>query len=124
VTQILRTIRRLPKETLEYEPFAGLDGQGSPSYDTPISFEANVLEYDPTGSGSSRGHQFVNKADGSLIRTPLTLYVAGDAASVPAEQDRITVDATNYIVMERAKVSGLRYSRNSPNHYRLRCRRE
>lgn len=124
MTQVLRTIRRLPKETLSYEAFLGLDGQGKPNYDTPVSFDANVLDYDPATGGQSQGHQFVNQGDGSKVRIPLTLYVAGDAANVPSEKDRVTSGASTFIVLERVTVSGLRYTRANPNHFRLRCKQE
>ena len=120
MARVLRTTRRLPKETLTFEPFESLDGQGMPDYGTPVEFEGNVLEYD-----ASNAEQFVVTKDGSRVRTPLTVYVEGDAPDVPNEQDRVTLsEGRTFIVAERKKVSGLTYSRSEPDHYRLRCRIE
>lgn len=123
MTQILRTTRRLPLETLELERFDSMDGQGAPSYDTAIDIEANVVEYDASATG--KGASFVTVPDGSQVHTPLTLYMRGDATVVPSEQDRITLsDGRAFIVVEKKPVSGLRKRRTEPDHYRLRLRVE
>ncbi len=119
---MLRTTATLPTETLELERFSGLNGQGLPSYDSPVDFEANVLEYD--FAGRSEGRQHVIQSDGSVILTPLTLYVRGTADVVPNEQDRIIRDETEHIVRERIAVQGLRRLADEPDHFRLRCSRE
>jgi hypothetical protein len=121
--QILRTTRRLPRETLTGEAFTGLDAQGMPAYDSPVEFDANVLEYD--AAQFSRGAEFVVMPDGSRVVAPLTLYVLGDAPWVPSGQDRVTLpDYRRFIVAEVKPVSGLRHARTAPDHHRLRCRVE
>jgi hypothetical protein len=121
--RILRTTRRLPKETLELEPFLTLDAQGMPSHGSPVEFEANVLEYD--AAVGMKGAEFIIVRDGSRVETPLTLYVQGDATDVPAEQDRvIRGSGSKFIVAEKKTVSGLLYTAAQPDHYRLRCRVE
>lgn len=123
MTQILRTTRRLPLETLELERYISMDGQGAPSYDTTVDIEANVVEYDAGATG--KGAAFVTTRDGSQVHTPLTLYMRGDATVVPNEQDRITLaDGRAFIVAEKKPVSGLRKRRTEPDHYRLRLRTE
>lgn len=121
--RILRTTRRLPKETLQLERFLSLDAQGMPSYASPVDFQANVLEYDAAGTLRG-GAEFVVMRDGSQVKVPLTLYVQGDEANVPAEEDRITRGSAYFIAAERKPVSGLRYTAAQPDHYRVRCRVE
>lgn len=121
--RMLRTTARLPTETLGLEGFAGLDGQGFPSYDAPVDFEANVVEYD-TALRARGGHEHVITEDGSKIETPLTLYVQGTASVVPDEQDRITRGGTQFIVREKTTVQGLHRLASEPDHFRLRCSRE
>jgi hypothetical protein len=120
--QILRTTQRLPKEMLQYEPTVGFDGQGKPSYGTPVSFEANTLLYDPANSG--HGAQFTVNATGSVVRIPLMLYVQGDETNVPVEGGRVTRAGRKYIVVEAKPVSGLDYTPDEPDHHEIRCRTE
>ena len=117
--QILSTTTNLPTETVGYEAPNGYDGQGMTAYATSVDVEANVVEYD---MASKDGAQFVTNPDGSLSRIALTLYVRGDSAVVPAEEGRITLsDARKFIIKDRRAVSGLRYSRLLPDHYRYLC---
>jgi hypothetical protein len=123
--QILRTTRNLPKEDVGYQDRTGLDGQGAPSYGSSVDLSANVVEYDTATSGRGSGAQFVTAPDGSIIRTPLTLYVEGDSLVVPAVEARIALsDGRSFIVAEVAKVAGLLFSRHEPDHYRVRCKVE
>lgn len=118
--QVLRTTRRLPKETLSFEPFTGIDGQGASAYGPATSFAANVAE-----QGANRGREFVVMPDGSQVRTPYTIYVEGDyVGPVPSEQDRVTLDGRRFIVAERTAPRGLDYGRDAVDHYRLRLRAE
>jgi hypothetical protein len=120
--RILRTTQSLPKETLQWEPFDGYDGEGKPSYGSPLDFEANVLEYDPSGFS---GRTFVTNADGSVTHVPLCLYIQGDEENVPNQEDRVTLgDDRTFIVVDKKIVHGLRYTHAQPDHYRLRCRIE
>jgi hypothetical protein len=124
--QILRTTQRLPKETVEYEEPTGADAQGRTTYGTPAQFEANVVPYD-TVVQANKGARYVTDKDGSIIVTPLTLYIEGDEPNVPYEECRITLADTpekRWIVAERSAPSGLDYTRFEPDHYRLRCRAE
>lgn len=117
---ILATTKALDKETLELEPFAGLDGQGLPSYSSPVEFDANVIERNMP----SPGREFVVDTDGSRIDTPVTLYVEGDETNVPDEQDRVTIDSEPYIVVERLTYRGLGMTRSQLDHIKLRLREE
>ena len=118
--QILQITRDLPKETMSFEPFIGIDGDGQESYDTPLSFEANRMEYD---AATKEAEQFVVLPDGSRVRTPVTLYVQGDETNVPAQEDRVTLpDSRTMIVAERKTVAGLYFTPAEPDHYRLRLR--
>jgi hypothetical protein len=119
--QIMRTTQLLPKETVTLERVDGHDGQGLTTYESAVTFEANIVEYDTAALAGEAGSQFVTNADGSMIRTPLSLYVQGDELEVPNEEDRVTVDSKAYIVKERKLVHGLLYTRAEPDHYRLRC---
>jgi hypothetical protein len=121
--RMLRTTQALPTETWSFEAFTGTyDGQGMPDYDSPVSFEANVLEYASGGPGA----EFLEMPDGSKHRIPLTLYVRGDAANVPEEEDRLTrgSDAKAFICAEKKIVTGLWYERNQADHYRLALKLE
>jgi hypothetical protein len=121
--RMLRTTSALPTETLELERFAGLDGQGLPSYETEVEFEANVVEYDFRGARTG-GREFAVDVDGSEVRTPLNLWIQGTASVVPDEQDRVTRGESPFIVVEKKTVQGLRRLASEPDHYHLRCRKE
>lgn len=111
--QVLRTTRRLQKEEVRLERFVELDGQGLPSYSAAVTILANVVRTD----------EFVIASDGSHIRTPLTLYVAGDERPLPNEQDRVTVGDETFIGVERTAPRGLTKSQDAVDHVRLKCRR-
>lgn len=119
MTQVLRTTRRLTKETVQWEIFTGLDGAGSPSYDTATDLTAHVVEYD-----GSRGHEYLIDAAGTQVRIPVVLFVEGDVTPVPDEQDRITIDSATYTVFQKFTVHGLTYTRASPDHYKFALRAE
>jgi hypothetical protein len=120
MTRILQVTRNLPREDLTYEPFLDNDGQGLPSYGTPVSFEANVLEYSP----SFEGAQFVTDRGGSKHRLAITLWIVGDAANVPQEEDRINRPSLEqtFIATEVNVVQGLWYTTAEADHYEIRCR--
>lgn len=117
---MLRTTQALPREDLTYEPHEGNDGQGMPSYGTPVSFEANVVEYSP----GVEGRQFVTDITGSKHRWAITLWVMGDAEDVPDEEARINRPSREqtFIATEVLTVSGLFFTAAEPDHYEIRCR--
>ncbi len=118
--QVLRTTRLLAKETIQVSAFLELDGQGMPSYATPVDVEANVVFQAP-----GTGVDFVITASGSKLYAPLMVYVEGDAPYLPLEQDMIEVgsqDQRTWIVAERKEPRGLRMQRDQLDHVRLQCR--
>jgi hypothetical protein len=103
--------RLLTLETLPVEVFSSVDGQGKPTYDTPVDIEARVLRQD----------KFVTLANGSQLRTQLTVWVPPDAIVIPGERDRLEWDDELFIVVLFKEVK----NRDAAvTHYRLRCRRE
>lgn len=123
--RVLRTTRRLQKETWELERLTGLDGQGMPSYASPVEFDANVVDYDMVGQ--KRGQAFVVMSDGSEVLVRKTLYVEGDESDIPDEGDRVGPpgeDEDRFIVAERSALRGLRRPRDENDHVRLRVRDE
>lgn len=120
--QILQTTRNLPLETVSLERALPIDTQGRETYDSPVSFEANVVAYD-TARGRE-GFLFQVNSAGSEHRATLTLYIPGDATVVPDEGDRITWGGSKYIAIEKKTVAGLEYTSAEPDHHRIRCRDE
>lgn len=98
-------------ETVAVEPFSSLDGQGAPSYGASQNVEARVVRTD---------EQTVD-ADGSDMRTDLTLWVDAGESPLPDERDRLTYGGVTYIVAER--VEGKDFGA-SVDHVRVRCREE
>ena len=120
MTQVLRTTRLLAKETVQWEVFSGLDGTGSPAYLTATDLSAHVVEYD-----GSKGHEYLVDGAGTQVRIPVVLFVVGDTASVPAEQDRITIDSTRvFTVFQKTTVHGLMFTRATPDHFKFALRSE
>jgi len=116
--RMLRTTRDLEKETWEREAFIGLDGQGLPSYDSPTDFRANVVDYSVPGRRD--GNEFVVMRDGSQQKVVKTLYIEGEEANIPDEQDRVgPASGPSYIVGKRSDYRGLRRSRTENDHTRL-----
>lgn len=103
--------RKAKLETVTVEAFAGLDGQGAPSYASGVDIEARVVREDAVVIGS----------DGSEERTTLTLYVPEGQSPMPVKQDRITVGGTDYIVRETKEAKTLK---GTVDHVRARCREE
>ncbi len=104
-------LRHVTLETIEAEVFASVDGQGTPSYDSPMDVEARVLRQD----------KFTATGDGSMLKTQLTLWIPASEATQPGEQDRITYEDEQFIV---AIVKEVKDSTAAVTHRRLRCRRE
>jgi len=81
----------LKLETVGIEAFTGVDGQGAPAYATSVDYDVSVVRQDKVVIG----------ADGSKLRTQLTLWIPFDASvAFPDERDRITFDGTQFIVAE------------------------
>lgn len=104
--------RHVTLETVGVERFAGVDGQGLPTYDTSIDFDVRAVRQD----------KVVIAADGSKLRTELTLWVPFDAdVAFPDERARVTFDSATFIV---AEVKDVKDSNARIHHRRCRCRRE
>ena len=101
----------LKLETVGIEAFTGVDEQGTPAYGTSVDYDARIVRTDKGVIG----------ADGSKLRTQLTLWIPFDAeVAFPDERDRVTFDATEFIVAEVKDVK----DRNAVvQHRRVRCRR-
>ncbi|KKL08631.1 hypothetical protein LCGC14_2573940 [marine sediment metagenome] len=103
--------RHVALETVSVEAFLTVDGQGLPTYDSPVDVDARVLQQT----------KLVVAADGSRIKTALSLWVPSGAALMPDEQDRVTWSSKIYIVMDVKHVK----DRDAQTiHRRVRCRRE
>jgi len=108
--------RIMDLETISVEVFDDYDGEGAPSYSSPIEIEAHAKATDA----------FVTNPEGSTdqkVKAPLTLWVPPDAEVIPGEQDRITRGLEVFIGIELTSPRRLKASTSSPDHYRLRCRR-
>jgi len=77
-------------ETVQVEQQVGLDGQGKPTYDTPVDIEAHVTWED----------RVVVERGGTFTRTALTVYVPADAAVLPVRYDRLTYDGNVVHVLQ------------------------
>ena len=119
--QVLRTTQRLTStqgEAFGWESFTGIDGAGKKSYATSVDLTGHVVEYD-----GSKFNQFAVAPDGTAIRIPVVIFMAGDAGTVPAVEDRITLsDARVFFVAEKVPVHGLYFTRAAPDHYKLKLK--
>lgn len=114
-------LKRAQKETVAYEPRTGTDGQGAPSYGSSVNTEARVHERAMGRVGDASGTEFVIGPDGTEVNVSLTLYILGDENNIPSERDRITLDGSKYIVMQRTPYRRPRSARDTLSHVRLRC---
>ena len=96
---------------MELEVFDTIDGQGKPSYLTPVEVEGRVLRQD----------KFIVVGDGSKLKTELTIWVPGTETTLPSEKDRITYDSKTFIV---AVIKEVKRGDATVVHRRVRCRRE
>lgn len=120
--QILQTTQNLATETLTVEQPLSVDKEGRTLYDSPVSFDANVLLYD--AARGKEGRVFETTRSGSEQRVTLTLYVKGDSAVVPNEGARVTRRGKKYIATDIKPVYGLEYTPDELDHTRVRCRDE
>ena len=103
--------RHVALETVSVEAFLTVDGQGLPTYDSPVDVDARVLQQT----------KLVVAVDGSRTKTSLSLWVPNGAALMPDEQDRVVWSSRNYIVVDVKHVK----DRDAQTiHRRVRCRRE
>jgi hypothetical protein len=124
MTQILRTTRLLPTEAVLWEAYQGIGGTGAPSYAAAVSVLANVVPYDAVSEAEGSGDRYVIAPDGTREVVALTLYIVGDAISVPNKGDRVTWSGATYVVVEKVTVSGLLYTAAEPDHFEIRCKAE
>lgn len=103
--------RHLKLETVQVEEFSAVDGQGKPSYTSPVDVEARVIRQD----------KLVVLADGSQITTQLTVWFPGGTTPLLDNRDRVTFSGELFIVMQTKDVK----DRDAQlAHRRVRCRRE
>jgi len=104
--------RHATLETITVEVDTGdTDGQGIPVFDSEVDISAYVVRED----------KLAVSADGSEIRTSLTIWVPAGEDVLPAEGDRITYGTGTYIGREYKEVSRLN---GDVSHVRLRCSEE
>lgn len=103
--------RHVKLEDLPVEQFTTTDGQGKPSYAASVTIKARVLRQD----------KLAVAADGSRVRTNLTVWVPPNATVLPDERARVTWETSTFIVVMVKDVKG----RDAQLlHRRIRCRRE
>jgi len=104
--------RHATLETITVEVDTGdTDGQGIPVFDSGVDVSAFVVEED----------KLAVSADGSEIRTSLTIWVPADEDVLPAEGDRITYGTDTYIGREYKRIKRLN---GELQFIRLRCQEE
>ena len=82
--------RHLTLETVQVEQWLTVDGQGKPTYDTPVDIEARITRQDRVVLG----------AEGSYVQKELALWVPPDAAVLPNEHDRLTYGGEVFYVLQ------------------------
>ena len=103
-------------DAVDVEVRTGQDGQGAPSYDTPVEIDARVVEEEDVA----------RNADGVEVRTTLTVFVDPDQSVIPAEQDRLTWPAggaDTFIVVARSRPRRI-LGDGAVDHAMLKCREE
>jgi hypothetical protein len=84
--------------TVEVEVRGALDGQGKPSYATPVTIEARTrLET-----------RMLRQPAGTHTTSDLTVYVPDGQVLMPGVQDRLTAASVFYIVAEIKDVRTIR----------------
>lgn len=105
--------RQLVLETVQLEVISGLDGQGMPSFDSPVDLEARVVREDAV----------VRTPAGQDIKTTTTAWFDGEQDPLPNVDDRVTTaDGSVGIVVER--IDGKALQRGTLDHVRIRLREE
>ena len=121
MTQILRTTQRITStggESFGWESFQGVGSDGAESFGSSITLTGHIVEYD-----GSEKNQYAVQPDGTLVRTPVVIFMPGDASTVPIVGDRITIDSDRvFFVAEKVIVHGLWYTRASPDHFTLKLK--
>jgi len=103
--------RHLTLSDLTLEVLTGVDGQGAPTYDTPVAIQARAV----------RENKVVDGPDGTRIMTDLMLYVPGTEAVLPNSQDRVGLGTETFIVVVTKDIND---SSATCVARRVRCRRE
>lgn len=114
-SRVMRTVRKVPKETVVVRPFSAVSGKGVVTFGAAVNVEARVLR-------DSR--DYMTSTDGTKIRLPVILYVEGDADYLPKEKDRVELDGANLVVGTRTEPRRLGRTRDEIGHVRLACRLE
>lgn len=97
--------------TVYVEPFADVDGQGLPSYGVRKVLQARAVRMTGLATG----------ADGSQIKTSLTLWFPPDQTPLPREQDRVIFEDVAFICVQWSqpqRLTGL------VTHHKAMCRVE
>lgn len=103
--------RHLKLETIQVEVHTGVDEQGKPAYAAAVDVDVRIV----------RQHKMTVAADGSQVRTVLTIWIPSEATTFAGEQDRIQWDSEAFIVVAMKDVK----DRNAQRvHRRVRCRQE
>jgi len=104
--------RHATLETITVEVDTGdTDGQGIPVFDSEVDISAYVARED----------KLAVSADGSEVRTSLTIWVPAGEDVLPDEGDRITRGTENFIGREYREIKRLN---GDVSHIRLRCSEE
>lgn len=103
--------RRANLESVTFEEKTGSDGQGKPTYNSPVSVDARAKE----------GRELVRDFEGRYDEISLVLWVPGDETNVPNDGDRVTRSGSTFIVEER--IEGLQLD-GTIDHYKVLCRDE
>jgi hypothetical protein len=107
-----KTLDRAVKETVLLSPDGGVDDDGRPVYGTAIAIQGRVV----------RGDEVVRLANGSEIKTFVTIWIPGTEDPLPTTDDRIVLESgLAGIVVERTEgktLSGVL------DHVRIKAREE
>jgi len=76
--------------TVELEEWAGSDGQGKPTYDSPVEITVRIRY---------RASSIID-GDGTRVSTSVMAWVPADQTPMPEEDDRITWNDSTFIVVE------------------------
>lgn len=105
--------RHAPLEEIQVETLTGVDGQGKPEYDSPVTIDAYVEHED----------RVLRLVGGEEIEVKATVWVDGAQDVLPAHSARLTLEnGLVGIVVER--VDARTIQSNTVDHVRLFLRKE